>query len=163
MLIKNVSPFYPTKVQNPTKILSRQEILVYSSINHTYPKGLIFPRGFLALIILSLGGMLCQLFSVWYIYLRMSHLRVTSVQKNWKYFDQSNIINSFEMHPPWILSELGGKCYSLGPSPRSILAIRTTSGSIAGFTWQGRILVEYYLSTSQVITNTGSACALVQP
>ena len=44
---------------------------------------------FSGLIILSLGAMLCQLFSAWYIHLLgMSHLRATPVQRNRKYFDQ---------------------------------------------------------------------------
>ena len=63
------------------------------------------------------------------------------------------------MHPPRILSEPGRECYSLGPSLRpTIIAIRTIARSMAGFTRQGKILLEYNLSTFQVITYTGCAC-----
>ena len=46
--------------------------------------------------------------------------------------------------------EEGGRlCYSLGPSPRPFLAIRTTARSMAGLTRQGRILLEHNPSTFQ--------------
>ena len=50
-------------------------------------------------------------------------------------------------------------CYSLGPSPRHILAIRATANPWLGLHDKKKILLEYNLSTFQVITNTGCACA----
>ena len=143
---------------------SRREILVYSSISHIFPKGLIFPRVF-GTTILNLGAMLCQFFFCLVHLPRNVSLKDNTSPKEPRIFDQmkANIVNSFEMHPPWILFEPGGECYSLGHSPRPFLAIGTTARSMAGLTRQGRILLAHNLSTFQVSNNTGCACALVQP